>query len=65
MDRAIAADNLEAIERAQGAARTMLDDGWFPLQLWGAIVLLSAPFTQIDDGNAVGFYWIPAGIIAT
>lgn len=63
MDRAIAVENLETIERARSATRTMLDDGWFPLQLWGAIVLMSAPFTQIAGGDAVGFYWIPATFV--
>jgi hypothetical protein len=63
MDRAMAADNLQAIESARSATRSMLDDGWFPLQLWGAIVLMSAPFTQIAGGDAVGWFWVPATFV--
>jgi hypothetical protein len=63
MDRAMAADNLQTIESARSATRSMLDDGWFPLQLWGAIVLMSAPFTQIAGGDAVGWFWTPAAFV--
>jgi hypothetical protein len=63
MDRAIAIENLNSIEGARSRTRTMLDDGWFALVVWGVIVLASAPFTQLAGGDAVGFYWMAAGAL--
>ncbi|MFY9265369.1 MAG: hypothetical protein WAO61_08085 [Solirubrobacterales bacterium] len=60
-----AAATLREIERVKRSTHALLDATWFPLLLWGSIVAASAPFTQLGDDNAVGFYWFLAGPAGT
>jgi hypothetical protein len=63
-----AAQTLRDLEALKRSTRELLDGAWFPLLLWGALILGSAPFTQIGDGEPSGIYWAlaaPAGLAAT
>lgn len=63
-----AAQTLRDLEALKRSTRGLLDGAWFPLLLWGALILGSAPFTQIGDGEPSGIYWAlaaPAGLAAT
>ncbi len=48
--------------------RAAVHPAWFPLLLFGALGLLSAPFCAIGHGLGVGLFWLvagPAGGVAT
>lgn len=68
MDRRDISQTIEAIDELRRDTRRALQSFWFPLALFGALTLLSAPFCAIADGRAVGLFWAlagPAGGIAT
>lgn len=60
-ESATAASVLSEVERVRGRTRETLDAGWLPYFVFGALTMLSAPFTQVGDGGAEGLYWLAAG----
>ncbi len=52
---------LDEVSQVRSRTRYHLQSYWFPVTLFGAITLLSAPFTLIGDGAAVGWFWCVAG----
>jgi hypothetical protein len=66
MARSETVQTLHEVEAVRRSTRELLDAAWFPFLVWGVIVLGSAPFTQIGDGEpAIGIYWVaaaPAGL---
>lgn len=52
---------LDEVSHVRSRTRYHLQSYWFPVTLFGAITLLSAPFTLIGDGAAVGWFWCVAG----
>ncbi|MDQ3679601.1 MAG: hypothetical protein M3378_03465 [Actinomycetota bacterium] len=59
---------LREIEALQRRARRELRSFWFPLVLFGALSMASAPFCQIRDGVGSAVFWAvagPAGGMAT
>lgn len=69
MSETNASEALEDVERIRSSTRELLDVTWFPFVLWGSLVLISAAFTQIGDGDAaIAIYWMlaaPIGVAAT
>ena len=61
MAEADAVRTLGEVERLRERTRDAVEWGWFPFLVFGAAVLLSAPFAWIDDGAALGYYWLIAG----
>lgn len=62
-----AAETLRHVDRVSRGTRRRINAAWFPLLLWGAIVLISAPITLAPDA-LVPIYWIlaaPAGVWIT
>lgn len=60
-DGTTAATMLNEVERVRGTTRQSLNPGWLPYLVFGALTLLSAPFTQIGSGGSEGIYWLVAG----
>lgn len=59
---------LGEVERLRERTRYAVEWGWIPFLIFGAVVLLSVPFALIDDGSALGIYWLfagPLGVVAT
>lgn len=52
---------LDEVTVVRSRTRTHLQSFWFPVTLFGAITLLSAPFTLIGDGVGVAWFWSIAG----
>lgn len=69
MSETDASQTLQDVERIRSSARELLDVSWFPFLLWGSLVMTSAVFTQIGDGDAaIALYWMiaaPSGVVAT
>jgi hypothetical protein len=68
MANADAAQTLGEVERLRERTRYAIEWGWIPFLIFGGAVLLSVPFALIDDGSALGVYWLfagPAGVLAT
>ncbi len=68
MTRTDAERALQEVSAARELTRGVLNASWLALLIWGVIVLASAPFTQIGDGEAVAFYWLvatPLGFLIT
>jgi hypothetical protein len=63
MADADAIQTLGEVERLRERTRDAVEWGWFPFLIFGVAVLLSAPFAWIDDGAALGYYWLVAGPI--
>lgn len=62
-----AAETLRRVEDVRAGTRRAMDAAWFPLLLWGVIVLASAP-AVLAGGAAIALYWVlaaPIGIVAT
>ncbi len=59
-----ASQTLLEVERVRRSTRELLDVSWFPFLLWGSLVMVSAPFTQIGDGAAIAIYWILVSLVA-
>ena len=62
------ATTLRELDEVRLRTRAAVHPAWFPLVLFGALGLLSAPFCAIGDGLGVGLFWLaagPAGGIAT
>ena len=56
-----ASEALQLIERVQRRTRATLRVVWFPLVVFGALFLVSAPLVWLARGPAVGAYWALAG----
>lgn len=59
---------LAAVDGVRRNTQNLFDAAWFPLLVWGSIVLASAPFTQLAGGDAVGYFWLiaaPIGVFVT
>ncbi len=54
---------LNEVEALRERTRKSLRWGWAPFAVFGVANLLSAPFTQIGDGLALGIFWLFAGPI--
>jgi hypothetical protein len=52
---------LSEVSEVRNRTRTHLQSYWFPVTLFGAITILSAPFTLIGDGVGVGIFWSIVG----
>ncbi len=52
---------LDEVSEVRSRTRCHLQSYWFPVTLFGALTLLSAPFTLIGDGSGVGWFWCVAG----
>jgi hypothetical protein len=62
-----AAQTLGEVERLRERTRYAVEWGWIPFLIFGAAVLISVPFA-LDDGSALGIYWLvagPIGVLAT
>lgn len=67
-DGTTAATMLDEVERVRERTRERLDPGWVPYLVFGALTMLSAPFTQIGADGAEGIYWLvaaPVGLAIT
>jgi hypothetical protein len=60
LTRTDAEQALQEVSAARELTRGALNASWLALLIWGVIVIVSAPFTQIGDGGAVAFYWLVA-----
>jgi hypothetical protein len=61
------ADTLMELKELRQRTRSRLDDYWFPLVVFGALSIASAPFSWLLDGAAMGLFWLvaaPAGSVA-
>lgn len=61
------ADTLLELKELRQRTRSRLDDYWFPLVVFGALSILSAPCSWLLDGAAMGLFWLvaaPAGSVA-
>ena len=56
-----ASEALQLIELLRSRTRSALRVVWFPLVVFGALFLLSAPLVWLARGPAVGAYWALAG----
>ena len=68
MADASAARTLGEVEQLRERTRNAVEWGWIPFLIFGAVVLLSAAFTRVDDGQSLGVYWLiagPAGVALT
>jgi hypothetical protein len=63
MDKEEARGTLGTISGIQRSTREAVRASWVPYLVFGALAVLSAPVTQIDDGAANGIYWLVAGPI--
>ncbi|MFN2502852.1 MAG: hypothetical protein ABR540_01215 [Acidimicrobiales bacterium] len=61
MNKQEAADTLRHLESVQDQTRGELQAFWFPLVVFGALTLASAPFGLTGSGGAVGLFWAFAG----
>lgn len=62
------AQTLDQVEKLRRDTRRTLQSFSFPMVLFGALTLLSAPLFLIGDGGAVALFWAlagPAGGVAT
>ena len=62
-----AAETLRHVDHVRHDTRRLMNAAWFPMLLWGAIVLASAPIALASDTASV-IYWIvaaPAGLLLT
>lgn len=62
-----AAETLRRVADVRQGTRRLINAAWFPMLLWGSIVLVSAPITLAPDW-AIGVYWLlaaPAGLLLT
>jgi hypothetical protein len=68
MAEADAVRTLGEVEKLRERTRDAVEWGWIPFLIFGGVVLLSVPFALIDDGSALGVYWLfagPVGVLAT
>jgi hypothetical protein len=68
MAEADAVRTLGEVERLRERTRYAVEWGWIPFLIFGGAVLLSVPFALVDDGSALGVYWLfagPLGVLAT
>jgi hypothetical protein len=56
-----AAQTLHEVEMVRDRTRSSLVAGWIPFLVFGVATLLSAVFARVDDGQALGTYWLIAG----
>lgn len=56
-----AAQALAELETIRDRTRAKLRDFWFPLTVFGALMLASVPLMAAFGGSALGPYWILAG----
>jgi hypothetical protein len=56
-----AAHTLRDLERVRDQTQSSLTAGWIPFLVFGVATLVSAVFTRVDDGHALGTYWLVAG----
>ena len=62
-----ASTRLRELEELRRRTRTSLQSFWYPLVVFGAITLASAPLCELAPGWALGVYWLvgaPAGAAA-
>lgn len=62
-----AAETLRRVDDVRRGTRRMLNVAWFPMLLWGTIVLVSAPISMASDA-VTGIYWLlaaSAGLLVT
>lgn len=62
-----AAATLHEVDDVRQETRRLVNAAWFPLLLWGTIVLASAP-AILAGGAVIAFYWLvaaPAGLLLT
>jgi hypothetical protein len=59
-----ALQTLRGVEALRERTRKALVWGWLPFLAFGIATLASAPLTQINDGHALGTYWLIAGPLA-
>lgn len=62
-----AAQTLGELRAIQGDTRRRLQSFWFPLLVFGALLIASAPFFALLGGSAVALYWLvaaPSGWLA-
>jgi hypothetical protein len=52
---------LDEVAEVRRRTRSHLQSFWFPMTLFGALTLLSGPFTLIADGAGVAWFWCVAG----
>jgi hypothetical protein len=52
------------LEQVRDRTRTALLWGWLPFLVFGTATLVSAPISQVNDGEALGVYWLVAGPLA-
>lgn len=57
-----ASEVLQLVDRLQRRTRATLPVVWFPLVVFGALFLLSAPVLWLAHGPPVGAYWALAGV---
>jgi len=58
-----AVDVLHHVESLRSQTRNLLQAFWFPLVVFGALTLASAPVQWVWPGAAVGVYWAVAGLL--
>ena len=56
-----AVDVLRQVDALQRRTNDLLRAFWFPLVVFGALTLLSAPVQWVSTGVAIGVYWAFAG----
>ena len=57
----VAAETLQQVEGARRRTRSDLTAFWFPLVLFGALTLVSAPVAVLSNAATLGAYWAVAG----
>jgi hypothetical protein len=60
-----ALQTLKDVEAIRVRTRQAVEWGWLPFVAFGVATLVSAPFTQVDDGYTIAVYWLVAAPMAT
>jgi hypothetical protein len=56
-----AVEALAEVDRIRRRTQATLHTFWFPLVLWGALMLTSVPVVAVLAGPSIGVYWALAG----
>lgn len=56
---------LAEVDAVRAQTRDGLRGLWFPMIVYGALLMLSAPFFSVWDGAAVGLFWLVAAAAGT
>ena len=56
---------MDDLGRLRRRTRSMTRSAWFPLTLFGGLLILSAPLCEVAQGQALAVFWIIAGPLAT